>query len=92
MGDEGREVEQVLAPDEAKLNAMIEELCISKAKEFRQIGYEHVTGEDIWDCISEKYKKNGNPALHKVVNDILSLKSTQFMNWMTLSVYRGPLK
>ncbi|MDF2934857.1 MAG: post-transcriptional regulator [Paenibacillaceae bacterium] len=92
MEDEGREVEQVIGQDEAKLNAMIEELCISKAKEFRLIGYEHVTGEDIWDCVNEKYKKNGDPALHKVVNDILSLKSTQFMNWMTLSVYRGPLK
>lgn len=90
MGDEGREVEQGLDPESTKLNAMIEALCISKAKEFRLIGYEYVTGEDIWDCVSEKYKKNGNPALHRVVNDILSLKSTQFMNWMTLSVYKGP--
>lgn len=66
----------------------VEDLCNSKAEEFRLIGYEHVTGEEIWECIQDKYAKTGMPALHRVVNDILSLKSTQFMNWMTLSVLR----
>jgi hypothetical protein len=75
-----------LSDDE--LNEVIEHLCESKAEEFRMIGYEHVTGREIWDCVSEKYRKTGVPPLHQIVNDILSLKSTQFMNWMTMSIYK----
>ncbi len=80
--------EQTLS--EAQLNAIVEELCISKAEEFSMLGYENVTGKEIWDCINDRYKK-GMPHLHEVVNDILSLKTTQYMNWMTMTVvYKGP--
>lgn len=74
---------------EFELNEVIESLCLSKVDEFIMLGYEHVSGKDIWDCVSDKYRKTGIPPLHQIVNDILSLKSTQFMNWMTLSVYKG---
>ncbi|MFD2612602.1 post-transcriptional regulator [Paenibacillus gansuensis] len=67
----------------------MKQLCASKADEFRMIGYEHVTAADIWECSSSKYKKNGTPALHRMVNDILSLKATQLMNHMTMNAYRG---
>lgn len=74
---------------EEQLNKVVEELCISKAEEFTMLGYENVTGKDIWECISDRYKK-GMPLLHQVVNDILSLKTTQYMNWMTMTVvYKG---
>ncbi|MHA7964080.1 post-transcriptional regulator [Paenibacillus sp. CAU 1782] len=75
--------------EEEELNAVIEELCRSKAEEFRLLGYEHVVGKDIWDCISARYAKTGQPALHRIVNDILSLKSTQFMNALTLNAMKG---
>jgi len=75
--------------DEEEMNAMIEQLCMSKAEEFRLIGYEHVNGQDIWECVSDKYHKKGTPPLYQVVNDILSLKVTQFMNYITLNMYRG---
>ncbi|MBD3917792.1 hypothetical protein H8B09_03435 [Paenibacillus sp. PR3] len=68
---------------------MVQTLCESKAEEFRLIGYEHVEAEEVWTCVSSKYSKNGVPALHAVVNDILSLKATTFMNQMTLNAYRG---
>ncbi|QHT62036.1 hypothetical protein GXP70_20015 [Paenibacillus lycopersici] len=67
----------------------IEYLCGSKAEEFKLFGYEYVTAEEVWQCVSEKYAKNGEPARHQVVNDILSLKVTKFMNFMTLSAYKG---
>lgn len=73
---------------EQELNELIEQLCRSKAEEFRMIGYEQVSGEDIWNCVSDKYHK-GIPSLHQVVNDILSLKVTSFMNYMTLSAFKG---
>ncbi|KXG44987.1 post-transcriptional regulator [Tepidibacillus decaturensis] len=71
-----------------ELNQQIEQLCKCKAEEFALMGYEHVTGKEVWDCISEKY--NGElPPIHQLVNDILSLKVTTFMNWMTLNAYKG---
>jgi hypothetical protein len=73
---------------EADLNGIVEHICNSKAEEFRMLGYEQVTGQDIWECVSDKYHKTGVPPLHRVVNDILSLKTTQFMNWMTMSIYK----
>lgn len=75
--------------NERELNDAIENLCRSKAEEFRLIGYEHVTGAEIWNCVSQKYDKDGIPPMHQLVNDILSLKVTQFMNYMTISAYRG---
>ncbi len=75
--------------EEDEMNAMIEQLCLSKAEEFRLIGYEHVNGQDVWECVSDKYHKKGTPPLYQIVNDILSLKVTQFMNYITLNMYRG---
>lgn len=72
-----------------ELNRQIEKLCNSKADEFALIGYSNVTGKEIWDCVSDKYDENDLPPLHKIVNDILSLKITTFMNWMTLNAYKG---
>lgn len=77
---------------EAELNEMLERLCESKADEFRMIGYDQVTGADVWECVSDKYHKKGTPGIHEVVNDILSLKVTQFMNFITLNMYRGELR
>ncbi|GAK42294.1 post-transcriptional regulator [Paenibacillus urinalis] len=75
--------------DGQELEEAIELLCCSKAEELRLVGYEHVTSKDVWNCISHKYEKHGVPQLHQLVNDILSLKATSFMNYMTLSAYRG---
>jgi hypothetical protein len=81
------EDERAMTEDE--FDEMVQTLCESKAAEFRLIGYEHVEAEEVWSCVSSKYSKTGVPALHAVVNDILSLKVTTFMNQMTLNAYRG---
>jgi hypothetical protein len=92
-GTEGNEVEtNVTEMSEIEMNETIETLCLSKAEEFHLIGYEHVTGADVWECVSDKYHKKGTPPLYEVVNDILSLKVTQFMNFITLSMYRGEIR
>ncbi len=77
---EVEEVQEEMSTEE--LNATIEQLCISKANEFRMLGYDQVTGLDIWHCVSSKYKEI--PPMHKLVNDILSLRSTKFMNWLII--------
>jgi len=71
----------------AEMNEMIEQMCTSKAQEFQMMGYEQVTGEDVWKCISAKYKRE-LPPLHRLVNDILTLKATAFMNWLMMETYK----
>lgn len=73
--------------DDKELSAMIEELCHSKAEEFKLLDYE-VAGEDIWKCVSSKYKKE-MPPLYQIVNDILSLKVNKYMNWAMMEAYKG---
>lgn len=94
--DESKEIAPEVRDGEplegTELNEMIERLCESKADEFRLIGYDQVTGADVWECVSDKYHKKGTPGIHQVVNDILSLKVTQFMNFITLNMYRGELR
>ena len=82
-GDGGAEFEPL---DDEALNDMIEQICHSKAEEFQMLGYESVTGKDVWDCVSSKYKEL--PLLHKLVNDILTLKATDLMNWMTMRMWK----
>ncbi|WP_309485150.1 post-transcriptional regulator [Thermoactinomyces daqus] len=72
---------------EKELMRCIEDLCNIKAEEFRMYGYENVTGEQIWACVSENYRR-GWPRLNRLVNDIMSLKANRFMNWLMLSVYK----
>ncbi|MFC4769690.1 post-transcriptional regulator [Effusibacillus consociatus] len=72
--------------DEKELSAMIEGLCFSKSKEFQTLGYE-VEGADIWKCVSSRYTKE-MPPLYQIVNDILSLKVTKYMNWAMLEAYK----
>jgi len=66
----------------------IKALCQSKADEFKLVGYEHVSAEEVWDCVSTPYAKAGIPATHQLVSDILSLKVMKFMNYMMMSIYR----
>ncbi|WP_246067461.1 post-transcriptional regulator [Paenibacillus koleovorans] len=89
MEQDGLDHEEVRIESDDEKSRMIRELCDSKAEEFRLLGYDRVSGEDVWSCVSDKYAKLGEPPLHKMVNDILSLKVTSLMNWMTLSVYKG---
>ncbi|PMB06944.1 hypothetical protein CEN49_14175 [Fischerella thermalis CCMEE 5273] len=47
-----------------------------------------MTGEQVWACVSENYRR-GWPRLNRLVNDIMSLKATRFMNWLMVSVYKN---
>ncbi|MDI3328784.1 MAG: post-transcriptional regulator [Alicyclobacillaceae bacterium] len=79
----------MLTPEE--LTRCIEELCRSKAREFALLGYENVTGEEVWACVSGRYK-NGLPPLYQLVNDILSLKAPQFMDWAMVRAMKGKIE
>jgi hypothetical protein len=63
-------------------------LCQSKAEEFALIGYDKVVKEDIWRYFEHRYKGQ-YPPLHRLVNEILGLKVTAYMNWATINAYKG---
>lgn len=72
------------------LDEDIGRLCADKAAEFALYGYENVTAEQVWACVSEKYKRDEDrPPLYRLVNDILSLKVTTYMNWMMFNAYKS---
>ncbi len=75
--------------DEEKLfiETAIEQMCNIKADEFRLIGVK-ARGPMIWKCVSSKYRR-GYPGFHQITNDILSLKSTVYMNWLLIESQKG---
>lgn len=64
-------------------------LCQSKADDFHLLGYKEVTAQEVYDCVKGILKGRG--ALHEVVALILGMSIGQFMNYMTMSAYRGNL-
>ncbi len=65
----------------------------SKVDEFKIVGYDRVTADDIWNCLkSKKWKKvNGDVKLHQLVNDVLTLSTSDYMNYLTMEAYKAPL-
>jgi hypothetical protein len=70
-----------------ELYAQVSGLCESKAEEFALLGYDNVKAEDIWECVCSGYKEI--PPMYRLVNDILSLKVTKYMNWLMVQMYRN---
>jgi len=88
QGDDEDNVTKQLAEEEKRyIEKAIENVCRIKADEFRIQGIE-ATGKQVWMCVSAKYKK-GNPSLHQMVNDILGLKSSGFINWLLVEAQKG---
>ena len=52
------ELEQM---SEEELMSTIEMVCLSKVEEMHLIGYEYVTSDDIWNCVSRSMKRKAFP-------------------------------
>ncbi|GAA0354825.1 post-transcriptional regulator [Bacillus horti] len=72
------------------LKEKVMEVLVSKMEEFHLLGYDAVAADDIWECVTSKYKKEW-PMFHQIVNDIYSLKPTALMNWLTMGAYTGKI-
>lgn len=66
-----------------------EPVLTSKTDEFLEMGYNHATNDDIWDCLMEKIWK-GNPSkrLYEIVQDILHLGSDVYISYLTVHAYK----
>ncbi|MDQ0339525.1 hypothetical protein J2S00_002313 [Caldalkalibacillus uzonensis] len=72
------------------LKKKLDEVLASKVDELRLLGYEEVSKDEVWDCVTSKYKGEW-PPLHRLVNDIYGLKATDLMNWLTVGAYQGTI-
>ncbi|MEJ8304051.1 post-transcriptional regulator [Saccharibacillus sacchari] len=71
-----------------ELTEAVIELCRRKADEFHFLGYEYTTWEDVWKCVNSKYAGRQDPPLHRIVNDILTLRADGMMNYLTLAALK----
>lgn len=63
----------------------------SKVEELHFYGYDTATLEDLWSyLVNKKWKKHeGDIPLYMAVNDILTIKSGDFMNYKTRTEYKA---
>jgi hypothetical protein len=75
-----------------RFREQVEPVIISKIEEFQLLGYDKVTANEIWDCLMKKKWRNMKEEmmLFQVVNDILSLKISDYMTYATLEAYKSP--
>ncbi|ADF41445.1 post-transcriptional regulator [Priestia megaterium] len=71
---------------------LIQPVLSSKMEEFHMLGYEEVTENDLLSYLEmKKWKKEKELSLHQVVNDILSVKITQVMSYVTIESYKSDM-
>ncbi|MCL6636836.1 MAG: post-transcriptional regulator [Alicyclobacillus sp.] len=75
------------APDWHEFEQELRALCASKAEEFHLLGYERITGAEVWDCVMRQCK-GGHVPLHELVAAILGLTIGRFMNFATISAWQ----
>lgn len=71
-----------------KLQVVIE----SKLDEFRMLGFDTVGEDDLWECLEKTIwrKKEGEPKLFQLVEDILSLTVNDYMNYIRIEAFKSP--
>lgn len=79
--------------EKKQLEALREQLTPAlqcKHDEFRLLGYDHVTMEQIWNCLlRKKWKHVGDDKkLYELVSDILSLSIGEYMAFLTAESYQ----
>ncbi|WP_051302205.1 post-transcriptional regulator [Salibacterium aidingense] len=71
----------------------VEPVLQSKAEEFQMFGYTSADQERVWNCTMEKLKKREEShRIHVLVNSILTLSLSDFMNQITVASYKESAK
>ncbi|RHW40608.1 post-transcriptional regulator [Neobacillus notoginsengisoli] len=62
----------------------------SKLEEFRLLGNNSISGEDLWGyLIHKKWRKvKEEKQLHQIVQDVLSVKMSDFISYATIETYK----
>ncbi|MFT4412766.1 post-transcriptional regulator [Fredinandcohnia humi] len=64
----------------------------SKLEEFDLYGYDKVTEDELWNFLKNKtWKKvSEEKPIHQIVNDILTVKVGDYMNYVTVEAFKAP--
>ncbi|WP_054635542.1 post-transcriptional regulator [Thalassobacillus sp. C254] len=69
----------------------LEPVLSSKTEEFQLMGYDKATNEEVWQCVMHKVKKKKEfIRFHALVNEIFTLRVSDYMNQLTIEAYKGP--
>ncbi|KQL38098.1 hypothetical protein AN960_14160 [Bacillus sp. FJAT-25509] len=79
---------QQAAEFKPKLQVVIE----SKLDEFRMLGFDTVSEDGLWECLERTIwrKKEDEPKLFQLVEDILSLTVNDYMNYIRIEAFKSP--
>lgn len=75
------------------LRDQLKPAILSKLNEFEILGYESVQEDDIWKfLLMKKWRKlkEDDIQLHKLVNDILSVRIQEYMTFITVEAFQTP--
>lgn len=75
------------------LRDQLKPAIFSKLNEFEILGYESVQEDDFWKfLLTKKWRKlkEDDIQIHKLVNDILSVKIHEYMTFITVEAFQAP--
>lgn len=63
----------------------------SKLDEFRLLGYEKVTEQELWEFLTNKKwkKRKENSRLFKIVEEIMAVKVGEYIQYATIEAFKG---
>jgi hypothetical protein len=69
----------------------VEPALLSKLEEFQLLGYDSVSEDGLWDFLLRKKWKKVKDAkkLYEIVDDILSVKVSDFISYTTIETYKN---
>jgi len=58
-------------------------------EEFHLLGYDKITEDELWNFLKDKkWNKIDGVKIHRLAEDILSVKVNDFMNYTTIETYK----
>ncbi|MCM2676537.1 post-transcriptional regulator [Alkalicoccobacillus plakortidis] len=69
----------------------MEPVLVSKVEEFHMLGYDKATKDEIWRCVTERlHKKKSYVPFYTFTDELLNLKVSVYMTWLTVNSYKEP--
>jgi hypothetical protein len=74
------------------LRSQVKPALQSKLEEFRLLGYQEISEPQLWEfLLKKKWKKATEEIkLHEVIQDIFSVKVSDYMHYATVEAYKAP--
>ncbi|MDF2858481.1 MAG: post-transcriptional regulator [Neobacillus sp.] len=73
-----------------QFRSKVEPALLSKLEEFQLLGYDSVSEDGLWGyLVKKKWKKvKDEKKLYEIVDDILSVKVSDFISYTTIETYK----